>query len=160
MTTTSLAFTNPIPSSAWSSHPALEFYAKYTKDVKENFRTLDPEKYYNARCKMYLTDHSLVEGSDNLWKFVSDLYSKFPKVTRDLITLIVVSDYENETHRLHLEIITSLHAAEDAQPTKIPQSFVYTLGKADEGKGTDGFQVCELRCYYDFSLIRMAHSLL
>ena len=36
------------------------------KDFSERFDITSPEDYYNAKCKMYIVDRSVVEGSDKL----------------------------------------------------------------------------------------------
>ena len=91
-----------------------------------------------------------------MWTFFKSLYGMIAKVTREIITMIVVSDDEAGTHRIHVELVTTLYPAEGRQPVPVPQTFVYVLGKADEGKGTDGLQFKELRNYYDYSLIKRA----
>ena len=109
MTITTLALTAPIPASAWSDHPALISYGKYGVDFSENHTTCEPEKYYNADCKMYRTDRSMLEGAGHLWSFLGSLYEPFPLVTRDILTMLVVSDDEVGTHRIHAEMVTTLY---------------------------------------------------
>lgn len=66
-----------------------------------------------------------------MWKFFGTLYSDFPHVSREFLTMILVSDSEAGTHCIHAEIITSLYPKGDSQDgVPVPQSFVYTLGKA------------------------------
>lgn len=38
----------------------------------------------------------------------------------------------------------------------VPQSFVYTVRKADQGEGTEGLQFRELRCFYDLRTLEGA----
>lgn len=39
---------------------------------------------------------------------------------------------------------------------EVPQSFIHTLGNADEGKGTDGLQIRQLRNYFERTAIEKA----
>ena len=150
MTITTLALTAPIPTSAWSDHPALIFYAKYGVEFGENHDTCEPEKYYNTACMMYHTDRSTLQGAGKLWSFFGSLYESFPRVTRDILTLLVVSDDEAGTHRIHAEVqnqhqpytmlaciltwnqmVTTLYTkGGSGSGVAVPQTFVYTLGKA------------------------------
>lgn len=164
MTTQALVFDAPIPDSAWTSHPALIFLANYQRDYTQNFHTVDPEKFYNKKCKIHYVDGTVGEGSQILWNFFDHLYGRFPKVTRDILSLIVFSNDASGTHRVHVELVTNLHCDADGEKADegtvlVPQSFVYTIGKADPGKGCDGLQFQDLRCYYDYSLIRKAHAM-
>jgi hypothetical protein len=131
MTTKTLVLNAPISVASLPDHPALNFYTIYGKDFTENFRTLDPEKYYNANCKMYVVDGSEMQGAGNMWKFFGSLYADFPHVSREYLTMILVSDDEAGTHRIHAEIITTVYPkGKDHAGVPVPQAFVYTLGKA------------------------------
>lgn len=178
MTISTLVLSPPISTASLPDHPALKFYTTYAKDFQQNFHTCDPQKYYNANCKMYGVDRSEIQGASKMWEFFGSLYSAFPYVNREFLSMIVVSDDEAGTHDIHAEIITTVHPKGKDQPGwPIPQSFVYVLGKAvsvdiglenvesksdevsqDEGKGTYGLQYHELRNYYDFSLLQEAKS--
>ena len=92
-----------------TSHPALIFMANYQQDYRQNFHTLNPEKYYNKKCKIHYVDGTIGEGSQTLWDFADHLYGRFPKVTRDLLSLVVVSDDAADTHRVQIELMTHLH---------------------------------------------------
>lgn len=70
-------------------------------------------------------------------------------ISRDLKSLIIVSDDEKGTHEIHAEFLTKLPVEGGEGVVELPQSFVYVLGEADEGKGLDGLQIRELRNFYD-----------
>jgi hypothetical protein len=104
-------------------------------------------------------DGTTTEGGEASWKLFGTFYTPFPKVTREFRSLIVVSDEEAGTHSIHIEITTSLYIDESGQErVDVPQSFTYEVGKANEGKGTHGFQFREIRCYYDMALIKNAKA--
>ncbi|KAK3664875.1 hypothetical protein LTR22_004181 [Elasticomyces elasticus] len=151
MSVTSLAFQGPLPPSFWvHEHPALHFYRTYLKDFGENYSTAQPEAYY---AKDY---GSVIDGG--IWEYVGrELYGGFQKVSREMLSLIVVSNDEAGTHDIHINLVTSLHKSEHNK-VDLPQAFTYTLGKADEAKGTLGLQFRKLRCYYDWSILKQAKA--
>ena len=66
-----------------------------------------------------------------MWKFFGTLYADFPRVRREFLTMIVVSDDVAGTHCIHAEIITTVYPkGEEEKGVEVPQSFAYTLGKA------------------------------
>lgn len=158
MTITTLAFSAPLPSDIWTrEHPVLQYYGAYGKDFGQNHATTQPDRYYAEDCKMFLPDLSIVEGGKHIWRYTgSELYGAFPKVTRDVLEFIVVSNDETRTHKVHIQLVTTLHTGKGK--IDVPQAFMYTVGKADEGKGTNGLQFRELKCYYDRSLIEKAKA--
>ncbi|TKA82691.1 hypothetical protein B0A55_01497 [Friedmanniomyces simplex] len=130
MSLTSLAFSAPLPPSIWThDHPALRFYAAYLQDFSQHYDTADPEAYYAPDCKMIMPDGSIVKGG--IWEYVGrELYGAFLKVTREMLSLIVVSDEEAGTHDIHIQLVTSLNTGDSR--VDLPQAFTYTVGKADE----------------------------
>ena len=131
MTINTIVLNAPISLASLPNHPALNFYTTYGKDFNQNFHTCDPEKYYNASCMMYAVDRSEMQGASAMWKFFGSLYADFPHVSREFLTMIVVSDDEAGTHRIHAEIITTLYPKGKVYAgVAVPQAFVYTLGKA------------------------------
>ncbi|KAK3669887.1 hypothetical protein LTR78_010268 [Recurvomyces mirabilis] len=159
MVISTLYFSAPTSAEAWATdHPAMKFYSKYVQDFGKRFDTTQPDRYYADDCRVTMPDNSIIDmsqGSRGLWQFFGrELYGMFPKVERDLLSLIIVTDDQKGTHDIHMQTITSLHTGKGK--VDVPQSFTYTLGEADEGKGTNGLQFRALRCFYDRSLIAKA----
>ena len=157
MTLTALAVPLPLTPESVNAHIALQFYSAYGQKfpkTEEQWQTQDFEEFYSADCKTILVDHSVLSGGAASWQYFRKLYLKYPKVERDILSIIVVSDDAAETHKIHAEFLTKLHTAKGV--VELPQSFVYTLGKADEGKGTLGLQFRELRNYYDLRTLEEA----
>lgn len=154
-----LAIPLPITPEVIQSHPALQFYAIYGRKfptTDSQWQTQDFEEFYSADCKTILPNNKVLSTGQTGWDFFRRLYSTFPKVERELRSGIVVSDEEVEgKYEIHVEFITKLFTAEKGV-VELPQSFVYVLGKADEGKGTLGLQIRELRNYYDLRTLEEA----
>lgn len=147
MTITTLILKPPIDLNALPDHPALKFYTKYGKDFQEHFHTCDSEKYYNANCLMYAVDRSKMHGAGMMWNFFGTLYADFPHVSREWISMIIVSDDEVGTHDIHAEILTTVYPhGRHHRGILIPQSFVYVLGKAVSIDRAVVFVAC---CAYD-----------
>lgn len=88
--------------------------------------------------------------------FLSDICSaSFPKVDRDIVSMIVVSDEGKERYDIHTELVTKF-------PTKngmleVPQAFTYVIGKSEsDDRGILGMQFVELRNYYDLRTMEKA----
>lgn len=162
MTISAVAFGSPPPPSECGDHPALLFYAAYSKDVAVgSSENIQFDKYYGRHCKFYTVHNDLIEGERNIWSYLRALYSAFPKVTRDFRSMTVVSDSEAETHTIHIELITTPWLdPEGRRKVGIPQAFAYVLSKADKGKGHNGLQFTELRNYYDMTLLEKAKAAL
>ncbi len=161
MSLKALAYKVPLSDDIWTQHPALAFLQKYQQDFQQNSGTLDPERYYNEDCTMVLSDNSTITGAPQMWRFFGELYGAFPKLSRDLRTIVVIEDDNvHETYDLHLHVATELYYDLQRSPVVVLQSFAYTIGKATHGMGTDGLQFFRLTCCYDMSLIEKAHELL
>lgn len=131
MTISTLVLKAPVDLNSLPDHPALDFYAKYGKDFQEHFHTCDPEKYYNANCLMYAVDRAKMHGASTMWNFFGTLYADFPHVSREWISMIIVSDDEAGRHTIHAEMLTTVYPqGKEHRGIVIPQSFVYVLGKA------------------------------
>ncbi|TKA30109.1 hypothetical protein B0A50_02828 [Salinomyces thailandicus] len=158
MPLSTLALTSPNDATTWPDHPALQFYATYGQDFTQAFQSTSPERYYAADCQMHAVDNSILKGGEVLWQYFGQLYPMFPKVTRNFLSIVIVSD-NSGTHEMHNEMITTLYLdAQGNEKVEVPQAFTYTIGQADEGKGTYGLQFRKLRCYYDMSLIDKAKA--
>ncbi|KAI5367402.1 Putative NTF2-like domain superfamily protein [Septoria linicola] len=154
----------PLSPSTLPNHPALQFYSTYGQNFPQTDSQRDTqefEAFYSADCKTILPNYKIIEGGQASWNFFRKLYAKFPKVEREILSLVVVSSDDgdgggNKKHSIHAELMTKLYLEGQAgekdgrsEVVHVPQSFVYVLGKADAGKGTLGWQIRELRNYYD-----------
>ena len=129
MSTALILYGHAASPSAWPDDPSLTFLTKYVNDFTNNFDTTPPEQYFDANCRMYLVDGSTMEGSSTLWSFFKELYSRFPRVTREFLSLITSPNESG--FRIHLEVITTtLHLGHGKPSVDVPQSFVYTIGSA------------------------------
>ncbi|PPJ57227.1 hypothetical protein CBER1_02782 [Cercospora berteroae] len=165
-----LAIPLPITPEVVQSHPALQFYAIYGRKfptTDSQWQTQDFEEFYSSDCKTLLPNNKILSTGEAGWEHFRRLYSTFPKVERELRSGIVVySDDEDKgkwkgKYEIHVEFITKLYTTADDEKdgggvVELPQSFVYVLGKADEGKGTLGLQIRELRNYYDLRTLEEA----
>lgn len=137
----------------------LQFYAAYGQrfpKTQEEWETVPFEDWYAKDCKTVLVDGTIIQGGQESWNYFRKLYSKFPKVEREVLSFIVVADDERHEYKLHANFNTKLHADGGSRIVELPQSFVYTLGKADPGRGTLGLHFRELRNYYDLRTLESA----
>ncbi|SMQ47988.1 unnamed protein product [Zymoseptoria tritici ST99CH_1A5] len=151
----------PLTPEAVCSHPVLGFYAAYGQafpKTPEEWRTVPFEDWYSADCQTIQVNGTVIDGGEQSWDFFRRLYASFPKVEREVLSFIVEEDETNQVYKLHATFTTKLFADEGRRIVEVPQSFIYTLGKADPGKGTQGLQFRELRNYYDMRTLESAFS--
>jgi hypothetical protein len=154
--TTTLSLSAPISlSSLPTLHPVLAFYAKYAKDFQDLANT-PAEAYYARNAYINLPHGAFFTRRDRIWAFYKQMYGVFRANTiEQFYTLTIVSNATG-THTLHMEYVRGLHSNDGSSITRVPQVFVYEIGPAIEGEGTDGLQIQGLRCYYDVGLMQTA----
>ncbi|KAL7919618.1 hypothetical protein ACQKWADRAFT_329499 [Trichoderma austrokoningii] len=154
--TTTLSLSAPISlPSLPALHPVLAFYAKYAKDF-QNLANTPAESYYTRDAYIYLPHGTFFTGRDRLWSFYKQLYGAFQSNPIEQFHSLTVVSNAGGTHTLHVEYVRGLHSRDGSSTTRVPQVFVYEIGPAAEGEGTDGLQIRGLRCYYDVGLMRAA----
>ena len=152
-----ISYHQPIPDLSTSDHPVLQWYATYGRIFSKELPTIDAERFYSARCLMVLPDYSTIEGGAKMVDFIRSIYLPFHKVERTIRNLTLIPNSQGRgDFELHYEGITTVFPKANGPGIPIPQSFVYVIGTADEGKGTDGFQYHELRNFYDLGLLNRA----
>jgi hypothetical protein len=55
-----------------------------------------------------------------------------------------------------VEVTTLLTPKGGAGVVPLPQAFVYEIDEAEQGHGTDGLQIWNLRCYFDKGILQKA----
>ena len=155
MPTSTIALTAPIDLASLPDHPAINFYKKYGAAFQTNLEGTQPTRFYDSDVINYLTtcspggERDAIHGAQNCWNAFLKLYATFERNSYEILTFTVVSDEERGTHVIHMEAITSLHLKHGKGFVRVPQMFVYTIGKAKDGEGTDGLAFKEVRNYYN-----------
>jgi hypothetical protein len=165
MTVESIALVAPVDFASLSSHEnnALRFYGTYVKAWADmaTLRQTSPSRFYSDDHVAIMPDSTIISGNADLWSFMMSQYGQFFKTERECESLILLSDSDKQTHEIHVRFQMKIYVkAGDENPAAVvPQYFVYTLGKADEGAGTLGLQFRELKNYYDKSVIQRVATL-
>lgn len=139
-----------------SLHPVLGFYVKYSFDFFHHLNSTDGNLYYAGNATMTFTDGTTLQGAPGIWKFYRQIYGTFEKDTAEVLSVHLVSDDDNVAHILHIELVRKLSGPDGGTVFEVPQYFVYTIGKANAGEGTDGLQIKKLKVYYDYSVLKSA----
>ncbi|KZV91740.1 hypothetical protein EXIGLDRAFT_719045 [Exidia glandulosa HHB12029] len=131
-------------------HPALTFYATYSKTFGEPnfFQNVSFDQFYADDAIQYDTDGKVIRGGRAIWAGYEELYKPVGQ-KHDTKSWIIVSDSEKGTHEIHVEMISTFQAPGRSDTLAIPRIFIYTVGKADEGKGTFGFQHRQIKSFWD-----------
>ena len=115
-----------------------------------------PTQFYSSKAINYSADRSVIEGAKAISGDYLLLWGSFRKLTRELRTIIFVSDEENGTHVVHAEAVTVCHLKGGQGTVAVPTSFVYTLAKAGEGDGKGALQTWEIRSYFNLATLEKA----
>lgn len=118
-----------------------------------------PTRSYSSKAINYAADGSMVKGATAAWADYLFLWGSFAKLTRELRTIIFVSDEEKGTHVVYTEAVTICHLKGGKGTVAVPMSFVYTLAKAEKGAGERGLQIWEIRSYLDLATLEKAKSM-
>ena len=140
MSPTVLAIKAPVELSSLPPNPALKWYMHYVSvfDADIHAAAKQPTQFYFSKAINYSADGSVIEGAKAIWEDYLFLWGSFTKLTRELRTIIFVSDEEKGTHPVHAEAVTVCHLMGGKGTVAVPTSFVYTLAKAEEGDGEGG----------------------
>lgn len=120
---------------------------------------MDFTRFYSSKAINYAADGGINRGANAIWNDYQFLWGHFAKLTRELRTIIFVSDDEKGTHVVHAEVVTVCHLKNGKGTVGVPTSFVYTIAKAEEGAGEDGLQIWEIRSYLDLGTIEKAKKM-
>jgi hypothetical protein len=120
--------------------------------LRQCLRRRHPRCSQAAHAVLFLQDRQV-------WEDYLFLWGSFAKLTRELRTIIFVSDEEKGTHVVHAEAVTVCHLKGGKGTVSVPTSFVYTLAKAEEGAGEGGLQIWEIRSYLDLATLEKAKSM-
>ncbi|KAE8381700.1 hypothetical protein BDV26DRAFT_254887 [Aspergillus bertholletiae] len=142
-----------------ATSPVLSWYARYVVDFATAKTTTPPTKYYASTATLVNPDQSTISGADAIWDYYIHLYGQFEKCAHEVISMTALSNDETGTHTLLVETINHLHLRDNKGVVPLPQAFAYEISEAEEGAGTAGLQIWELRCYFERGLLqRVAKS--
>ncbi|KAK5135327.1 hypothetical protein LTR08_005431 [Meristemomyces frigidus] len=108
---------------------------------------------YAKDLEHHFTDGHVEVGGEVCWDFFRQYYGEYDFCTQDAIAWTVIVLEENQGYELWGQSVMKFKFKSSGTEHALPRFFCYTIGKADEGKGTDGLQVRKLRDYYNQPLI-------
>ncbi|KAJ5372539.1 hypothetical protein N7517_004545 [Penicillium concentricum] len=152
-----LNLANPPPQI--SANRILSWYTKYAVDYSIAKTTTSPTQYYASNATLVNTDRSIISGAREIWDYYIDLYGQFERCAHDLISISVLSDETAGKHTMIVETTNNLHLKDGKGIVPLPQAFVYEIAKSEEGSGTDGLQIWEVKCYFDKGLLERAANI-
>lgn len=158
-----LSIKAPVDPSAMASLPksrVLGWYMKYatTFDADLHAASKQPTRFYASTAINYAADGKINKGADAIWEDYLFLWGSFDKLTRDLRTIMFVTEEEDSAYRVHAECVTICHLKNGKGTVEIPTSFVYQIKTAEEVAGEDGLQIWEIRSYLDTGLVAKAKA--
>jgi hypothetical protein len=156
MAITATVLRGPLGPSTISSHPILSWYAKYAIDFNTAKTTTSPRKYYASTATLVHPDNSSISGAQQIWDYYISLYGQFERCNHEVISVTVLSNGQTEKHTIIVEVTTLLTPKGGTGVVSLPQAFVYEIAEAEQGHGTGGLQIWNLRCYFDKGILQKA----
>lgn len=150
-----MALQAPVDLSSPPDHPALKWYLHYHSVFDADLPALakTPTRFYNSHAINYGADGVKVEGAQAIFDDYLRLWGWCDHLTRDIRSIIVVTNEEKGEHVLHLEVVTNCHMKGGKGVVAVPTQFVYTARPAKETANDGGLEFVELRSYLDTKLI-------
>jgi hypothetical protein len=148
------SFTHSGPFSAESrKHAAFNFLEKYSAIVDSCNLTGTPSSAFYSPVAIFRDTKGDVHiGGDVIWNGMSRLFSPFSKIHHEVVELRVLPGV-NGRDVVYAEFLTHFWFRGEEYELKVPRFFVFTIGKAEEGTGTDGLQFEEVRLFWDTGVI-------
>ena len=158
---TVLALTGPVDYSSLPPNPALQWYMHYVTvfDADIHVASKNPTQFYSSKAINYSANGGIIKGADAIWDDYLFLWGHFAKLTRELRTIIFVSEEKIGTHVVHAEGVTVCHLKNGKGAVGVPTNFVYTIAKAEDGAGEGGLQIWEIRSYLDLGSLEKAKAI-
>ncbi|KAK5123466.1 hypothetical protein LTR85_002504 [Meristemomyces frigidus] len=137
--------------------PAVRFYTTYLQKVWSNecagLFTTPYDDFYAKDMEHVFTDGRVEIGGHACWEFFRDYYGEYKKCSQEGISWMVIAEEGKQFYEMWGQSVMKFTFKGSEVEHAVPRFFCYTIGKADEGKGTDGLQVRKLRDYYNEPLI-------
>jgi len=148
----SFTFSGPFNSQSRQS-PALNFIEKYIAKVDSRDLARTPSSAFYSPVAIFRDTKGDVHiGGEQIWDWLTRLFSPFEKIHHDVVDIRIVPGVEGRD-MVYAEFLTHFWLRGEADEMLVPRFFVYTIGKAEPGTGTDGLQFEEVRLFWDTGII-------
>lgn len=81
------------------------------------------------------------------------LFAPFSRIYHEVVELRVVPSTDDGRDVAYGEFLTHFWLRGDNEEVVAPRFFVWTLGEAVDGAGTEGLQFLETRCFWDTGIL-------
>ncbi|RDL39136.1 Uncharacterized protein BP5553_03476 [Venustampulla echinocandica] len=134
-------------------NPALNFIEKYHLLIDNLELRSTPFSSFFAPFAAYhdTKGNTHVTGS-HIWAWLSQQCSPFSQIRHDVVEARVVPDEEGRDI-VYWECLTHFQLKGDNNEIVVPRFFVWTIGPAPVGEGTDGRQIHKCRVFWDTGVI-------
>ena len=135
------------------SHPTLNFIEKYSKAVDSLDLTSTPASKFFAPFAVYHDTKGDVHlTASHIWQWTARQFAPFSQIRHDMVEVRVVSE-EDGRDVVYCECLTHFRLHGDDTEIVVPRFFIWTVGDAEPGEGTDGRQIHEVRIFWDTGII-------
>ena len=141
----------------WDAHSqksrALNFIEKYSTKVDSLDLSSTPSNAFYAPFAIFHDTKGDVHiTGPQIWEWMKRLFSPFSEIKHEVVELRVMPDSEGRDI-VYGEFLTHFRLRGEEDEIVAPRFFVFTVGEAEGGAGTDGLQIHEVRLFWDTGII-------
>ncbi|CZR53008.1 uncharacterized protein PAC_02886 [Phialocephala subalpina] len=141
----------------WDSHsrqsPTLRFLETYIRNVDSLDVTTCPwSKFYSPDAIFHDARGDVYISGSHIWTWLERIFSPFEGLLHEVIELRVIPE-EDGRNVVYGEFLTHFRLKGDKHEVTAPRFFVFIVGDAEGGKGTDGLQIYEASVFWDTGIL-------
>ena len=142
----------------WDSHSrqsqALRFIEKHTLLIDSlNLTSTPSTTFYSPLAMLHDNKGDAHLGGSAIWTRMQRLFAPFSRIYHEVVELRVVPSPGDGRDVVYGEFLTHFWLRGDNDEVVAPRFFVWTLGEAVDGAGTEGLQFLETRSFWDTGIL-------
>ncbi|KUJ18305.1 uncharacterized protein LY89DRAFT_684228 [Mollisia scopiformis] len=141
----------------WDEHsrqsPILRFLEKYQHHIDSiDIRSTPWSKFYSCDAIFHNTRGDVWISGSHIWRKIAALFEPFDRIFHEVIELRVIPE-EDGKYVAYTEFLTHFRLKGDKNEVTAPRFFVFIVGAAEDGEGTDGLVIHELSVFWDTGIL-------
>lgn len=134
-------------------NPTLNFIYKYSKIIDSLDLSTTPASAFFAPFAAYHDTKGDVHiTASHIWQWLARSFAPFAQIRHDVVEVRVVSE-DDGRDVVYCECLTHFRLHGDEHEIVVPRFFIWTVGDAVPGEGTDGKQIQDVRLFWDTGVI-------
>jgi hypothetical protein len=135
------------------ANPTLNFIEKYACTIDSlDLSSTPPSSFFSPFAVYHDTKGDVHISAPQIWSYMARQFVPFSQIRHAVQEIRVVPEEEGRDV-VYCETLTHFRLHGDEEEIVVPRFFVWVVGKADEGMGTDGRWILETRMFWDTGVI-------